>query len=323
MLPAQAQRNAQPVITKPVLASPQVTTHSATLTWTASTQCGFALDGVTPATCIGYNIYRGTAPGQETPLGFPGQPIPTLVTGTTFTDTGVVAGQTYYYVVTTMNSASITSVFSNEVQAVIPGGSSTTQTLLTTQIPAQVNLTDGSINYELGLKFQTNLAGQVTAIRFWKGSKDTGTHTGHLWGPTGTLLATVVFVGETASGWQQQALATPVSIAAGTAYTASVNTTATFYVATDNGLASQIVSSNLSSIVGGNGSYSMIPGRFPTFTWHASNYFRDVVFSTSAPPPTLSISCPTAVAGVTNLQTGAYSMSVMQAGATATCSGIN
>ena len=43
--------------------------------------------------------------------------------------------------------------------------------------PAIVNTTDASA-VELGVKFQTSVAGTVSGIRFYKGSQDTGTHTG-------------------------------------------------------------------------------------------------------------------------------------------------
>ena len=69
------------------------------------------------------------------------------------------------------------------------------------------------MNYELGTAFTSDITGQITAVRFWKASNETGTHTGRIWSSTGTLLASVVFANETASGWQQQALTTPLAIA--------------------------------------------------------------------------------------------------------------
>ena len=54
------------------------------------------------------------------------------------------------------------------------------------------------------------------ALRFYKGSSNTGTHVGHLWSAAGTLLGTAAFAAETASGWQEAALAQPVAIVAGT-----------------------------------------------------------------------------------------------------------
>jgi hypothetical protein len=121
------------------------------------------------------------------------------------------------------------------------------------------------------------VAGQITAVRFWKNSSETGTHTGRIWSATGQLLASVTFVNETASGWQQQTLAAPLAIAANTTYVITVNAGNTFYVATNNGLASQVVNGDLRSVVGNNGRYGP-PGQFPTNSWLNTNYFRDIVF---------------------------------------------
>ena len=51
--------------------------------------------------------------------------------------------------------------------------------------------------------------GSITGVRFYKGATNTGTHVGHLWSATGTLLATATFTGETASGWQQVTFSQP------------------------------------------------------------------------------------------------------------------
>ena len=69
-----------------------------------------------------------------------------------------------------------------------------TETLLTTQTPQLFNVSDGSsANYELGAKFTSAIAGHITAIRFWKASRETGTHVGHVWSASGQLLASVAF----------------------------------------------------------------------------------------------------------------------------------
>jgi hypothetical protein len=158
------------------------------------------------------------------------------------------------------------------------------------------------VNYELGTLLQSNIAGQITAIRFWKDAKESGTHTGHIWSAAGQLLASATFVNETASGWQQQALATPLVTSVNTTYVVSVNTGNTFYVATSSGLASQVTNGNLSTVVGNNGVYGNT-GAFPTNSWQNSNYFRDVVFMpvvTSLPPTiTTQPSSATIAAGQT------------------------
>src|SRR5262249_45011541 len=71
---------------------------------------------------------------------------------------------------------------------------------------------------ELGLKFRSDAAGVVTAIRFYKPAISTGTHSGHLWTSAGVLLGSVNFTSETASGWQQANFTTPISISANTTY---------------------------------------------------------------------------------------------------------
>jgi hypothetical protein len=153
-----------------------------------------------------------------------------------------------------------------------------TETLFTTQTPQLLNNSDGAnINYELGMRFTATVAGQIKAIRFYKSPSEFGTHTGKIYSASGQLLASVTFSSETASGWQTQNLASPLSIAANTEYTVSVNTGNTYYVATDSGLASQVSNGHLKSVVGNNGVFGPV-GSKPTQSWQDSNYFRDVVF---------------------------------------------
>ena len=63
---------------------------------------------------------------------------------------------------------------------------------------------------ELGVKFRSDIAGYITGVRFYKGAGNTGTHVGHLWTASGTLLATATFTSETATGWQQVNFSQPV-----------------------------------------------------------------------------------------------------------------
>jgi fibronectin type 3 domain-containing protein len=64
---------------------------------------------------IGYNVYRG---GQH---GGPYNKInPVLDATTSYSDTNVNAGATYYYVVTAVDANNNESGYSNEVVAVIP-----------------------------------------------------------------------------------------------------------------------------------------------------------------------------------------------------------
>src|SRR5258708_23479669 len=167
--------------------------------------------------------------------------------------------------------------------------SSTSQTLFTTQTPALPNVQVGP--FELGTEFTSSVAGQITAIRFWKSSSETGQHIGHIWSASGQLLASATFASETSSGWQQQSLPASLTIAANTVYVVTVNTGGIYYAATTSGLAAQVVNQNLSTVVGNNGVYGP-PGQFPTQSYSHSNYFRDIVFSPDPTPTRLSAHPP-------------------------------
>src|ERR1700730_11887969 len=86
--------------------------------------------------------------------------------------------------------------------------------------PAVVDGGDGT-SVEIGVKFRADVAGFVTGIRFYKGTTNTGTHIGHLWNGSGTLLATATFSGETSTGWQQVNFTSPVAVSANVTYVAS------------------------------------------------------------------------------------------------------
>lgn len=80
------------------------TAHSATLNWDASTSA-----------VVGYNVYRATQAGgpytklNSSPIG-----------PTSYRDSAVQAGHTYFYAVTAVGGNGVESAVSNEVQAVVP-----------------------------------------------------------------------------------------------------------------------------------------------------------------------------------------------------------
>ena len=76
--------------------------------------------------------------------------------------------------------------------------------------PADTTANDG-VPIEVGVKFRSDEAGTITALRYYKGAGWTGTRTGHLWtAPAARRWPTVQFTGESASGWQQAPLSPPV-----------------------------------------------------------------------------------------------------------------
>ena len=132
---------------------------------------------------------------------------------------------------------------------------------------------------ELGLRFSSSAAGSVTGVRFYKGPNNTGTHVGHLWSANGTLLASVTFTNETASGWQQANFSTPVSIAANAIYIISYLAPNGHYACDENFAWSNLNAPPLSNSGSSPGVYAYGSGyTLPTNTWNNSNYWVDVTF---------------------------------------------
>jgi len=78
--------------------------HSVALSWSPSSS----------STVVGYNIYRGVTTGG------PYSKINSLNIDTTYTDSSVQAGQTYFYVTTAVDAVGKESANSNQTQAVVP-----------------------------------------------------------------------------------------------------------------------------------------------------------------------------------------------------------
>jgi hypothetical protein len=137
---------------------------------------------------------------------------------------------------------------------------------------------------ELGVKFKSDLSGNITGIRFYKASANTGTHVANLWTSSGTLLATATFTNETASGWQQVSFSSPVAISANTVYVASYHSNTGHYsddanYFANNGIDSPPLHALQDGISGFNGVYAYgSSSSFPSSGWNGSNYWVDVVF---------------------------------------------
>lgn len=149
-------------------------------------------------------------------------------------------------------------------------------------VPATAAATDaGAVT--LGTRFTSTVAGQITGIRFYKGTGNNGPHVGTLYSNTGQLLSQGTFSNETATGWQQMAFAAPIAIAANTSYVVAYHAPVGRYALNAN-FGWPVTNGTLSGQAG-LFAYGSSPN-FPTQTWNASNYWVDVIFSTViAPPP--------------------------------------
>jgi Domain of unknown function (DUF4082)/Cadherin-like domain len=147
--------------------------------------------------------------------------------------------------------------------------------------PALVGPVHDNGAVELGVQFQTAAAGAVTGIRFYKNPWNTGSHVGNLWSATGTLLASATFTNETASGWQQGNLSSPVTLTPGTTYIVSYHSAAGNYSADANYFATPRTSGALKAPAnGGNSVYAYgASSAFPANSGGLTNYWVDVIFA--------------------------------------------
>lgn len=170
-------------------------------------------------------------------------------------------------------------------------------------LPATVDVADGS-SVELGMKFRSDVAAAVTGIRFYKSAQNFGTHTGKLWTSGGQLLASVTFAGESASGWQQANLSTPVSIQANTTYVVSYYAPGGHYSANGgffNSAADNYPLHGLAAGVDGtNGVYSYGTSAFPTNSFNSTNYWVDVVMNGSSSQTVPVVSSTVPASGASN-----------------------
>jgi hypothetical protein len=158
--------------------------------------------------------------------------------------------------------------------------------------------TNDSSNLELGMKFQSSQSGYITGVRFYKGTGNTGTHTGTLWTTTGTKLASGTFTNETATGWQSMTFARSVPVQANTTYVVSYHAPNGHYAGDSNYFAnSAAVLQPMTGVQGTatspNGVFSIGASAFPSDSYQNANYWVDATFNTSAaanvqPPNVLS-----------------------------------
>ena len=233
------------------------------------------------------------------------------------TDAG---GNNVYDVIVSASDSTVTPVTQNvtvtvtDVSEVPPS----TFSLFNPALPVNAGVHNDGQSLELGMKFTAHQDGQITELKYFRAAADAGDNDvreGHLWGPGGTLLATVTFnSGSDQSGWQVASLSTPVAITAGSEYVVSYRTDNNYVATSDffnpsNEIAFDGVDNNAfsdpfgmlsapqSTVVGGggldgNGVYKTGAAlAMPNETFRASNYWVDVTFdSTPNGAPSISSS---------------------------------
>jgi hypothetical protein len=240
--------------------------QSALLTWTPP-----ASDGDSAITSQTITPYIG-ATAQS--------PVTASASATSATITGLTNGTSYTFKVTATNGVG-TSPASVASTAIVPQA-----TLFDFSAPGDPSVA-GSAALELGLKFKPDYDGTITGVRFYKGTGNTGTHSGSLWTAGGTRLAQATFTKETASGWQSVTFSSPVAVTAGTTYVASYFSPGGTYTVTGGALNSVVDNGPLHTISNGvsaNGVYAYgATSTFPSLTYNGANYWVDVLYALPVP----------------------------------------
>ena len=208
--------------------------------------------------------------------------------------TGLATGQSAGYSNITATSNNIVSNAATITVQAAPPPSCPCTIWGSTAVPSVIDSGPGA-SVEVGVKFTSDLNGTITGLRFYKSAANTGTHIGNLWSSTGTLLATAIFTNETDSGWQQVDFSSPIAITANTTYVASYHTDVSHFSLDLNAFATAGVDNPplhalATGVSGGDGVYLYsTTSSFPNNSYSGSNYWVDVVFSTTAPVPLVSI----------------------------------
>jgi hypothetical protein len=260
---------------------------SANVSWTAPANGGSPITSYTITPYIG-----STAQTATTITGSP--------PATSTTITGLTNGTSYTFTVKATNAIG-TGPPSTASNAVTPQNTivDTIFGLATPSPPAVLDSGDPNA-VELGVQFQSSVSGNVTGIRFYKATTNTGIHIGSLWTTNGNLMASATFSNESASGWQTVSFSSPVAITANMTYVAGYFAPNGHYSDQEPGFTSGVSNAPLqalanNSVTPGNGVYAYgSSSAFPTNTFNATNYYVDVTFSTST-----TATAPAAPTGVT------------------------
>ena len=97
--------------------------------------------------------------------------------------------------------------FAMTIIVALPAKAAASSSIFGTAVPATISDADKE-KVELGVEFKARVPGKVVGIRFYKGTLNSGTHSGSLWSGN-KRMATARFTSESSSGWQQVTFGIP------------------------------------------------------------------------------------------------------------------
>lgn len=131
---------------------------------------------------------------------------------------------------------------------------------------------------ELGVTVTAEVDGQITGLRFYQGQGGDGTHTGHIWGANGELLAEATFTPSNAEGWQEVTFDEPIQVSAGEKVIASYHAPQGSYAVSEGYFDSAYQNGPL-TVEKDGGVYAYGDGSTaPDHSYQGSNYWIDLAF---------------------------------------------
>ena len=131
---------------------------------------------------------------------------------------------------------------------------------------------------QLGMKFQSSTNGTVAGIQFYKGPQNEGDNIVRLWSANGDMVASGTFEDDGSNGWQTVNFDQPVAIKAGEVWTASYHAPQGGYSVSEYYFDEPWTNGPLTALEdGGVYAYGSADAN-PTQSYHASNYWLDVLF---------------------------------------------
>jgi hypothetical protein len=147
----------------------------------------------------------------------------------------------------------------------------------------------------LGVQFRSTQVGHINGVRFYRAARSSSGYSAGIFDQSsGARLAFQSVSAEPCASmpcWEELDFSTPLSISANKTYVAAYFVKGGHYADDQNGLANQVTSGPLVAIAngqaaGGNGLYHYGSSLLrPDNTWMASNYWVDIAFVPTAPPP--------------------------------------
>ena len=144
---------------------------------------------------------------------------------------------------------------------------------------------------ELGLRFKSSVAAQLTGVRFFKLHGTNGQHRAKVWSSDGRLLDSIAFRHETPSGWQQVNFEPSIPLHANETYTVSYNAERGHYAFTKHFFDVAVSKAPLEAgIAAGVFAYGK-SGVWPHQSFENTNYWIDpIVFTAPLPMSSRTVS---------------------------------